>query len=347
MIKSLINRVITGCVSIGPFRLTSGEKLEKVSLYYERIGPVDAPVILVCHALTGNHLAVGTKENPGWWSGLIGKNKSIDTEKFQVVTFNVLGGCDGSTGPSSRNPKTGKPYQADFPKITIRDMVHASYRGLQNLKINKLAAIIGGSLGGMQALEWGLLYPDIMEKLVVIASTPVFSDYGIAYNHMAAKAITSDPEWNEGFYDPNHSLKGLELARMIGMVTYRSSDLFSQRFHREKVGDEFSISSYLNYQGEKLTRRFDPNSYLRLLDAMNNHDIGINRCGWKEAAKNYRCPILCISFDKDLIYEPKQIKQFADSTVFGTYHHVKTDFGHDGFLTEFEKWGHVVREFVE
>ncbi|WP_188454688.1 homoserine O-acetyltransferase MetX [Virgibacillus oceani] len=347
MSKTLIKRFITGCVSFGPFHLTSGETLERVTLHYESVGPASAPVILVCHALTGNHYTVGTEDNPGWWDGLIGTNKYIDTDKFQVITFNVLGGCDGSTGPTSLNPNTSENYRADFPAITIRDMVHATHQALQELQIRKLAAVIGGSLGGMQVLEWGLLYPAVTDKLIILAATPVFSDYGIAFNHIASSAIKADRNWNDGFYEAEFDLKGLEIARMIGMVTYRSSDLFSSRFNREKANDDYRVSTYLDYQGEKLMRRFDPNSYLTLLNAMNSHDVGLNRGGWRQAVKNYQCPLLTISFDNDLIYEPKQIKELSEHVPDSFYYHVQTDFGHDGFLTQFERWGHVVKEFLE
>lgn len=336
----------TADVSFGPLRLTSGEKLEEVTLRYERVGPADAPVILNCHALTGNHIAVGIADNPGWWRGLVGSDKYIDTDHYQVLTFNVLGGCHGSTGPASINPETKSKYGCGFPAITVRDMVHAQYHALQQLNITRLKAVIGGSLGGMQVLEWGLLYPDMMEKLIVLAATPVFSDYGIAFNHIASTAIKRDPHWNDGNYTPDDTINGLALARMIGILTYRTSELFTERFDRKQSDDDFDVQSYLNYQGQKLVNRFDPNSYLYLLDAMNWHDIGHNRGGWQEAASQIRKPTLLLSYDKDLIYEPKRIKSFADILPNSTYHHTETNFGHDGFLTEYEKWGPIVREFL-
>jgi homoserine O-acetyltransferase/O-succinyltransferase len=333
-------------IEIGPLLLECGETLPSVTMQYEKVGPENAPVILVCHALTGNHLTVGSEDVPGWWSGLIGYEKTINTTTYQVITFNVLGGCDGSTGPTSINPETKEPYRTDFPPISIRDMVQAQFLALQKLQVRKLFAVIGGSLGGMQALEWGLLYPDFVKKLVVLAVTPTLSDYGIAYNHIAEQAIKRDPAWSNGYYATNLPLQGLEIARMVGMVTYRSSDLFSERFGREKTEDEFTVNSYLDYQGKKLVNRFDPNSYLYLLQAMDTHDIGRNRGGWKNACKNFHCPILFISFANDLIYEPKVIAEFAEHTPNSTYHHVQTTFGHDGFLTEFEKWSWVINDFL-
>lgn len=333
-------------ISIGPLQLTSGEKLNHVTLRYERVGPVDAPVVLVCHALTGNHLTVGTKDNPGWWSRLINEGGYIDTQSFQVITFNVLGGCDGSTGPQSKNPKTNSAYQASFPDVSVRDMVNAQYTALKKLNINNLYAIIGGSLGGMQVFEWGLCYPQMIKKLIILAATPVFSDYGIAFNHIAATAIKNDPIWNGGFYDDNDALTGLEIARMIGMVTYRSADLFTERFNRKKSRGLFDVASYLNYQGIKLRKRFDANSYLYLLNAMNQHDIGQDYDSWQQACQTLTMPILILSFEKDLIYEPIQIKKCSEQLSNCSYHHIETNFGHDGFLVEFEKWGHIISHFL-
>ncbi|MFD2209859.1 homoserine O-acetyltransferase [Virgibacillus halophilus] len=327
--------------------LESGVLLEDVILQYERAGLCDGPVVLVCHALTGNHATTGTEDIPGWWSGLIGEGRSIDTTTYQVVTFNVLGGCDGSTGPTSINPKTGQRYRSDFPAITVRDMVHAQYKALRALGILKIHTVIGGSLGGMQVQEWALLYPEQIERAIILAATPTLSDYGIAYNHIARTAITSDPAWQNGFYQNNERLRGLEIARMVGMVSYRSAPLFAERFQRNHSGDDFEINAYLDYQGEKLCTRFDANSYLCLLAAMDQHDIGHTRGGWKKAAASFTVPMLAISFAHDLIYEPVQIKAFASHVPDCTYHHVETTFGHDGFLTEYEKWGDVVQQFVQ
>lgn len=335
-----------GDISIGPLRLTSGQVLEHVTLSYERAGSKSAPVILVCHALTGNHMTAGTKENPGWWHGFIHEGGPINTASFQVITFNVLGGCDGSTGPASIDPKTGKMYQACFPDISIQDMVKAQYMALKQLNIHTLHAVIGGSLGGMQALEWGLCFPNMVERLVLLAVTPVFSDYGIAFNHIAETAIINDPKWNHGFYHDGTSLSGLEIARMIGMVTYRSADLFTEQFNREKTGDSFEVMSYLDYQGVKLRNRFDANSYLRLLRAMNHHDIGKDRGGLVKAAESLTMPVLALSYEKDLIYEPQEINRFTKILPNSTYHHIKTNFGHDGFLVEFEKWARYVTHFL-
>lgn len=341
------NLRIVDDIHIGSFQLESGVILKDVTLRYELIGRATAPVILVCHALTGDHQSVGTEESPGWWRGLIGPGGYIDTEKYRILTFNVLGGCNGSTGPLSINPETNQLYQATFPFMTIRDMVHAQFQALQKMNINDLEAVIGGSLGGMQAMEWGLLYPDMIDKIMILAATPFLSDYGIAFNYIAESIIKNDLQWNNGFYQKNTYLKGLEIARMVGMVTYRSHRLFMTRFQRQKeLTNTFSVNTYLRYKGETLAKRFDANSYVRLLQAMNHHDIGRNRGHWKKACKNFKSSVLVVSYDKDLIYDPLLVKKFSENIPYSIYKHVKTDYGHDGFLTEFDKWAPFISEFL-
>lgn len=330
-------------VRIGNMKLENGEVLN-VELAYERSGPEDAPVILVCHALTGNQFTIGTENEPGWWSGLIGKGKYIDTNQWQVITFNVLGGCDGSTGPLSIQPETHDPYRSAFPAITVRDMVHAQRRALDQLGIQTLKAVIGGSLGGMQVLEWGVSYPNDMEQLFVLASTPFLSDYGIAFNRIGIAAIEGDPNFKNGYYQSSREVKGFEVARMAGMVTYRSPKLFSQRFNRKSQSANFySVESYLHYQGEKLAKRFDVNSYLILLKAMNSHDIGRGRGGVKQAASTIKAHVTGIGFEHDLIYPSEEIQAFIETLQKGDFYKVPTDFGHDGFLVEFEKWGYLIQ----
>lgn len=345
-----------GTVKIGNLQLESGEQLLDAEIAYERAGKNGAPVIVVCHALTGNQETVGTEEQPGWWSGLIGPNSYIDTDQFQVITMNVLGGCSGSTGPTSINPLTNKAYQHDFPFITIRDMVQSQYKALHLLGIDKAKAIIGGSLGGMQVLEWGISYPDFSENLIPLAMTPYLSDYAIAFNTIGRNAIMFDPNWKDGYYSKDDSLKGLEIARMAGLVTYRSNKMFNDRFKREQKttpcdSRQFQVESYLKYQGEKLAQRFDANSYLRLLHAMDHHDIGYRRLDWKEALRHIKAKVLMIGYSGDLLYPVSMIEEMA--TVFAQHHNdsafyeIKTDFGHDGFLVEFYKWGGLIKETIE
>lgn len=321
-------------VSIGQLTLESGQLLPEVELAYERVGNSSAPAILVCHALTGDQYAVGTADQPGWWAGLIGPGKAVDTGQFQVITFNVLGGCSGSTGPLSVNPETGEPYRAAFPELTIRDMVRAEKKALEALEIDHLAAVIGGSLGGMKTLEWARLYPEFLDTAITLAVTPYYGDYGVAFNHIGIQAIKNDPEFESGNYISGTRLKGFEIARMAGMVTYRSGQLFNGRFGRARCGEDFEVQSYLDYQGRKLAGRFDPNSYLVLLKAMNSHDV-------EDAELDTE--LLSISYSHDLLYPGELMIPWVEAQPNAKWEKIETDFGHDGFLVEFEKWAHHVQ----
>ena len=338
----------TGKVKIGDIHLESGNSFIDAELSYEMTGNPTGPAILVCHALTGSHLTVGTEERPGWWRGLIGPSAYVNIDDYLVVTFNVLGGCDGSTGPASINPETGKPYRTAFPEVTVRDIVKSQFIALHQLGLASLHAVIGGSLGGMQALEWGLLYPSFVKKVFLLASSPYLSDYGIAFNTIGKTAIMSDPSWENGFYQKSADVAGMKVARMAGMVTYRSPELFEERFQRSKASENgFEVESYLAYQGEKLADRFDPNSYLYLLETMNSHDIGRGRGGWRSAASLFDPELISLSFTNDLIYPPSIIKELAGLVPKAAYYEIDTLFGHDGFLTEFEKWGEYIKAHLE
>ncbi|GAA0450822.1 homoserine O-acetyltransferase MetX [Alkalibacillus silvisoli] len=336
-----------GKVVIPNFTLESGYILDEVELVFERAGLEQSPVILVCHALTGNHCTVGTEDEPGWWRGLINQGGYIDVDEYQVLTFNVLGGCDGSSGPKSINSNTGNMYGVDFPQITIRDLVEIQYLALKKLGINHLHAVIGGSLGGMQVLEWGLMYPGFVDVIIPIAVTPQFSDYAIAFNHISAQAIKQDSNWQQG----KTPKEGLGLARAIGMITYRSAPLFQERFNRTELNQKYEVESYLSHQAEKLVNRFDANSYLILLNAMNGHDIGRGRGGYELALSQLEVPVVALSFQHDLLYPPHEIKAFVDHlNILGgsaKYCEVETIFGHDGFLVEFQKWGDVIKVSLE
>jgi homoserine O-acetyltransferase/O-succinyltransferase len=330
-------------ITIPTLTLECGDTLEQVELVYERIGNTEGPVVLICHALTGNHLVKGTPDCKGWWEGLIGANSYLDTDEYAILSFNVLGGNDGSTGPASINPATGKPYGRHFPSVTVRDMVKAQYLALKELSIPHLHAVIGGSLGGMQALEWGMMYPFFVDKVFALAVTPALSDYGLAFNHIGIQAIESDPGFQSGDYSSGTLLKGLEIARMVGMVTYRTPRLFDDRFNREEAQSSFQVESYLNYQGRKLAKRFDPNSYLTLLKAMNSHDLSRNRdCTLDDIAADYPTELITISYEGDLIYSPQYLERFTIQVRSGRHYFVSTEFGHDGFLVEFEKWGSMI-----
>ncbi|NLP50187.1 homoserine O-acetyltransferase [Bacillus sp. RO1] len=344
----------TNKVSIGTLLLENGKKLSNVEIAYERVGNPEGEVIVVCHALSGNQGTVGTPNYPGWWSKFIGPDLYVDTNRYQVITMNVLGGCGGSTGPRSINPQTKKKYGASFPAVTIRDMVHSQYQTLRALGINHAKAIMGGSLGGMQVLEWGHLYPHFSEILIPMAVTPYFTDYALAYNSIGRHAIKSDPLWDNGNYSEGTIIKGMEIARMVGLVTYRSESLFNDRFNREKkdgVDIEYQVDSYLKYQGQKFSNRFDANSYLTLLQAMDQFDLGFKRGGWQNGLEKVDAKVCMISFSGDLLYPPPLaeafVKELKEHNKNAAYIHVDTRFGHDGFLVEFEKWGHHVKQILE
>ncbi|WP_096189830.1 homoserine O-acetyltransferase MetX [Evansella halocellulosilytica] len=347
--------VKTGVVTLSSLQLDSGLELKNVTLAYERAGPKMADSILVCHALTGNQHTVGSDEEPGWWRGLIDDQGYVDLNTNQVITFNVIGGCNGSTGPTTINPATGDLYKARLPFITVRDMVRAQEQALSQLGVTKLKAVIGGSLGGMQVLEWAVMFPDRIDRAIVLAATPAMSDYGISYNAIARKAIIDDPKWNQGNYsESDPPVNGLSVARMVGMITYRSDRLFNQRFHREQKHEwgsqhdevAYQVESYLLYQGEKFTKRFDPNSYLYLLKAMDHHDLEYNRGPLHEVLKRYGKNVDLIAFQGDLLYPPEEMRRLAnvwkETGANVRFHEIETIFGHDGFLAEFEKWGEIV-----
>lgn len=350
---------IYGNITLGPVTLENGQRLENVSLRFEQVGDPYAPAVLVCHALTGHHLTVGGFEGEGWWKGFIGPGHSIDTNTYQVITFNALGGCHGSTGPTSINPKTNSQYQSDFPFFTVRDMAMVQAMALTRLGMERIEAVIGGSLGGMQALELGLLYPDRFKKVICLAATPYLSDYGIAFNAVGRKAITDDPNWQGGRYSSEkRPTAGLSTARMLAMLTYRSKGLFNDQFKREdKDGwgashkeEAFQVESYLQYQGHKLVNRFDANSYLYLLKAMDSHDIGRGRGGWEKALSTLKADLLGVGYKGDLIYSAEDIQKMVEThqqwNKSSTFFEVETNFGHDGFLVEFEKWGRQVKEWL-
>ncbi|MFS0559740.1 homoserine O-acetyltransferase [Terribacillus sp. 179-K 1B1 HS] len=341
----------TGKLLIGDVELESGDILSNVEVTYERSGPASRETVLVCHALTGDQFAIGTDTAPGWWNGLLQQDGYIDTGRYQVMTFNVLGGCNGTTSAVSVNPVSGDTYAAAFPEITIRDMVSVQRLALEKLGISHLKAVIGGSLGGMQVMEWGVMYPDFMDVLIPLAATPFVSDYAIAYNHLAKTAITSDPNWNDGYYTADRlPAAGLGLARMVGMLTYRSDHQYNERFRRAASGRDdaaYEVESYLNYQGEKLVNRFDANCYMTLLQAMNSHDIGRERGGWQAAAQKIKAIVLTFGFSRDLLFPPEEIKGFAAAVPSARHVDVDTIYGHDGFLLEFEKWGHHIRDVLE
>ncbi len=323
-----------------------GVKLLDVEIAYETYGNLSVDgdnVVWLCHALTGDAHAADIESHPGWWGALIGPGKAIDTDRYFVVSSNVLGGCAGTTGPASVIPGTKEAYGADFPDITIRDMVNVQKALADHLHIRRIELVIGGSMGGMQALEWAIMYPDVVVTSVVIAADPEFSTMGIAYNDVMRQAILSDPNYVGGRYlrsgiFPN---QGLRVARMLGMITYRTAALFKERFARETEDGEFQVNHYLRYQGDKLVKRFDAQSYLTLLRAMDTHDIGRSRGGLSAALSSIRAELIWVGIDNDLLYPASDLMQAMELAkscgANARYAHIHSPFGHDAFLIEFDQ----------
>ncbi|WP_035171980.1 homoserine O-acetyltransferase MetX [Caldanaerobius polysaccharolyticus] len=343
------------------FTTESGYTFDELTIAYEVYGKPDIyknNIVLVLHALSGDSHAAGRysedDKKPGWWDGLIGPGKYIDTEKYCVICSNVLGGCQGTTGPSSINPRTGKPYASDFPEINIRDMVRVQKILLDYLGISHLKAVIGGSMGGMQALEWAVTYPTMMDKTIVIAATPVLSPFNIAFNYIGITAILNDPNWNNGYYYDKKLKpdKGLSLARMIGMITYKSDELFDIRFGREQDPQgKFQCERYLEHHGQSFLKRFDANSYICILKAMNAHDISKPYGTMKKALQRIKSELLVVGIDTDIIYPPKYLKEFVSnlSRVGGcaVYCEISSNQGHDSFLVDIDLLGPAVKNFIE
>jgi homoserine O-acetyltransferase len=353
-----------------PLALEGGGQLDDVTIAYETWGDLDADggnAILICHALTGDAHVAGDpgpgQPTPGWWSELIGPGRQIDTERFFVVCANTLGGCQGSTGPASVDPATGQPYGADFPTVTIRDMVRTQARLADHLDVRRWLTVVGGSMGGMQALEWAVMYPERVRSIAPLASALASTPWQIGWSAAGRAAIALDPGWNGGnYYDKAEGEgphAGLAIARAIAQITYRSDEVFTDRFGRELVDeaalygmwDRFQVESYLDYHGEKLVRRFDANSYLVLNRAMDLHDVGRDRGGLRRAVARMAVPVLSLSISTDSLYPPHQQQALHDLVVAAggrcDYVMVDSPHGHDGFLIESESVGKALVEFLE
>ncbi len=307
--------------------LESGQTLSDVTIAYETYGQLNkdkSNAILVCHALSGDaHAAFKSKKDPkyiGWWDWFIGPGKTLDTKKYYVISTHVIGGCKGSTGPSSINPKTEKPYGLSFPVITVGDMVHAQKPLMDHLGIEQLNMVIGGSMGGMHALEWAIQYPQMVKSCVPIAATPFLSPQALAFDIVGRHAIMSDPHWKSGNYKNQDNQKGLEIARMIGHITYLSNDSLDKRFGRklQKRSDygydfdtEFQVESYLKYQGDKFISQFDANSYLYLTKALSYFDLAKKYHSLEKAFKKTLSKFLIIAITSDWLYTCDQSKLMA------------------------------------
>jgi homoserine O-acetyltransferase/O-succinyltransferase len=372
-----------------PLTLDCGRTLHPVRIAYETYGtlsPARDNVILVCHALSGDAHAAGYARTPppesardgfgaedrdgsagrglGWWDGMIGPDKAFDTNHFFVVSTNLLGGCRGTTGPSSTNPATGRAYGSDFPVITVADMVRAERAFLDALGIARLAAIAGGSLGGMQALEWAVLYPESVDAIVVIASTHALQPQGVAWNAVARNAITADPDWQGGHYygtgrAPN---AGMGVARMVGHITYLSAKSLSDKFGRRlQFADdirytitepEFEVENYLRHQAQSFVKRFDANTYLYTSRALTYFDLArqYGRGRLADAVGSVRARTLLIAFSSDWLYPPSGSEELAEALRARDkqveLHVIEAPYGHDCFLLEEARQTPMIRQFL-
>jgi homoserine O-acetyltransferase len=373
-----------------PVRLDCGRELASVQVAYETYGRLSAArdnVILVCHALSGDAHAAGIARTPaeestrdgfaaadrdrrtpkglGWWDGMIGPGKAFDTDRFFVVSTNLLGGCRGTTGPSSLNPATGKPYGSDFPVITVADMVRTQRGFLDELGIDRLAAVAGGSLGGMQAFEWAILYPDQVDNIVAIASTHALQAQGVAWNVVARNAIVADPAWQGGHYYGTGRTPdaGMAVARMIGHITYLSAQSIGGKFGRRlQFADdirylltepEFEVENYLRHQGDAFVRRFDANTYLYTSRALTYFDLArqYGDGSLTRAVSPIRARVLLIAFSSDWLYPPAGSEALADALRASGKHVelqvIDAPYGHDCFLLEESRQTPMIQDFLE
>jgi homoserine O-acetyltransferase len=341
-----------------PLELTKGGVLEEVDVAYETYGslsPEKDNAILLCHALTGDsHPAAHYAEDrEGWWEDLVGPGQLLDTERFFIICPNVLGGCRGATGPASPNPVTGKPYGASFPVVTIRDMVHVQKRLLERLGIQKLVMVVGGSMGGMQALEWATTYPDMAAGVAVIAAPGYTTAQAIAYNDVGRRAIQLDPEYRGGdYYGGPGPVQGLTVARAVGMITYQSEESMTRKFSRRSRDGRFEIENYLDYQGECLVKRFDANSYLCLTKAIDLFDLKDGRPSYQAALAGVKAKMMIVGVSSDILYPVHQQRQLSvelarQGARVVVFREIESIHGHDGFLIDFPLLADVLGPFIE
>lgn len=353
-----------------PLELSGGRTLSSYELIYETYGELNAQrdnAVLICHALSGHHHAAGfhdrEEKKPGWWDDCIGPDKPIDTNRFFVVSLNNLGGCHGSTGPTSINPATGKPWGPDFPAMRTRDWVHSQARLADYLGINCWAAVIGGSLGGMQAMRWSIEYPDRLRHCVVIAAALKLSAQNLAFNEVARQAIQTDPDFDDGNYIHNNTVPavGLALARMIGHITYLSDGAMANKFGRDlrsgsldKGGDgtaEFQVQSYLRYQGSQFSGTFDANTYILMTQALDYFDLALDYDNDPVAAfRNATCSFLVVSFSTDWRFAPERSREIVNALIEAdrpvSYTEIAAKEGHDAFLMPIPRYLNVFRAYM-
>jgi homoserine O-acetyltransferase/O-succinyltransferase len=365
-------------VSDEPFACEHGQELPGFTLRYESYGRLNAArdnTVLVCHALSGDHHCAGihslNDRKPGWWNNLIGPGKALDTNRYHVLCANVLGGCQGSTGPMSIDPRTGQPYGTTFPLVTIRDMVRSQKRWLDSLGLRRLHGVIGGSMGGMQVLQWGIEYPEFVGKLIAMATTARESAQAIAFNEVGRQAILQDPDWAGGNYPRGGGPRvGLAIARMMAHITYLSDASMDRKFGRRQVAAraaagsaaaflenpvntfdvQFEVESYLRHQGQSFINRFDANSYLYITRALDQFDLAAAHDSLETALAPVLAQCLVVGFTSDWLFPPEQNRAIATALLRAgkraSYAELSTDLGHDSFLLESPQLYNLVRGFL-
>ena len=352
-----------------PIKLSCGMTLDNYELIYETYGKLNKNkdnAVLVCHALSGNQHVAGrhkkSDKHPGWWDSLVGPGKPLNTNKFFVIGINNLGGNEGSTGPKSINPKTKKVWGSSFPIITVEDWVKTQKTLINYLGIQRLSSVIGGSLGGMQALEWNLQFPNEVNNTIIIAAAPNLTAQNIAFNEVARQSIITDPDFQKGnFYTKkNKPKRGLRVARMLGHITYLSNDAMKSKFGRKKknkdfkynFNTEFEIESYLNYQGDKFAKEFDANTYIRMTKALDYYDpTKQNKKKLSAVFKKIKSKFLVISFTSDWRFSPARskeiVKSLLDNNINVSYAEISAESGHDAFLMSDDHYHEILNSFFK
>ncbi len=352
-----------------PLYLESGRILEPYQIAYETYGELNSDasnVILICHALSGSAHAAGVYEGDrkaGWWNGLIGDGKAIDTTKYFVISTNVIGSCFGSTGPMSSNYPSDKPYRLKFPVVTIKDMIKAQKQLLSNLGIYHLKAIIGGSMGGMQTLQFGVDYPNFSDKIIALATTYATQPWTIAFNKVAIEAIRRDPRFKNGNYEKDDfredGLDGLAIGRVAGHISYLSPDSMNSKFGRNYVSNDglfelfgrYEVERYMEYNTNNFSKLFDPMSYLYIVKAINTFNLSRGYDSLYEAILRIKAKITLISFKSDYLFFPKEMrhiyKMMRRNSQQVEYHEIDSDYGHDAFLVEIDKFSHIIKKELD
>tara|TARA_B100000900_G_scaffold257570_1_gene219512 strand:+ start:2966 stop:4108 length:1143 start_codon:yes stop_codon:yes gene_type:complete len=349
------------------FEFESGQSIPEFTLRYETYGQLNSDrnnVVLVAHALTGDHHCAGIHSlkdrKPGWWNSLIGPGKPIDTNRFFVLCANCIGGCQGSTGPKSIDPRTGQPYNLTFPFVTIRDMIRSQKILLDSLGISELYAVIGGSMGGMQVLQWAIEYPFFVRRIIPMATTWRQNAQAIAFDEVGRQAIMQDPEWQQGKYDPDKGPNvGLAIARMMAHITYLSDRSMDRKFGRKRqegqgnrysFNIEFEVENYLKYQAQSFINRFDANAYLYFTRALGYFDLENAYGTLDNAFKLLKCKALSVGFTTDWLFPPKQNREIVLAMlrqgIEASYTELDLDLGHDSFLIESKELFNLVRNFL-